>query len=109
MDNTSYGYRDNALSNECQEMNNLRDRVFAVEQTVGIARAWKRVAIGLIVFGATVSGASGTYVAVSHRASACHDEIVRLTDDKVVSCSLSNQRGEPIYLQGQALVCRCER
>lgn len=99
MSGTSTGrpYREIEKSEAEKEMDIVRNRLRDLEEASGLARAWKRVTIGLIAFGIMACGATYTTVGVMVKRgkNPCKDAIVEVhAGDKIMNCPHSDQKLE---------------
>jgi hypothetical protein len=103
-------YREAEKSEAEKEMDIVRIRLDVLEEAAGLARAWKRVTIGLVAFG--LMTVTTTFVAVGlkvkHDKEPCKDTIVEVhVGDKLMSCPNPNHKLENLTSWG--LQCMCQR
>jgi hypothetical protein len=107
-------YREAEKTEIEKEMDVVRNRLRDLEEASGLARAWKRVTIGLVAFGIMACGATYATVGVmvKRAKNPCKDSIVEIhAGDKVMSCPHPEHKLESVQGGSTAwgIQCMCQR
>jgi hypothetical protein len=107
-------YRVAEKSETQMQMDIVNLRIADLEKASGLARAWKRVTIGLVTLGIMTCGVMYATIGVMVKRdnNPCKDAIVEIhAGDKIMSCPHSDQKLDSIQGSAKAwgIQCMCKR